>query len=571
MSTNQKSQSPPNSLSQQEDPLELDFEETIISDQTPEADLRPTRIGPYEVHPLANCFPMMRGDQLEDFLKDIKEHGQLSPVVLLEGKILEGRNRALAAYELGKELNTVEFDELGTDQKPLEYVISSNLHRRHLSDKERVQLAAQLAKLLAEQKADAGGTQVPPEPSSKHSTHKKGPAALAASKMGVSKQAVNRALAREEAANRKHRQRIDTICGPEVIEKFDQGKILTEPGDLECFAKLVPDRMKALKPFVLKTATYDKAFDLEDNYDLRLRDRLGKLFDQGLQRASNGPLQLEESRVDHYRNALGNLIGALENHEVLALAGIEPGADPGQIDPQRIDELIGRCHHLNKERASDQKAEISLADILGRSTSTRPQSDNESGGADSQPEHSPEELQVIQRIATICGGNQSEEVEKWRRILSEKVKFEDLLAWDHNHDDEDVRRIGRLIHGDFGKGLRDAIRIVDRVIDGRTPLSFLINNCIAEGGRWEHFEGPYRVVVDKGADRQQIENRLRDLLRGTEHYPALEKALAQNSISEAKLKVLHSMPDEELEYFIRCALYGSQNKEAEFSFDESAL
>src|SRR6516165_9709959 len=136
---------------------------TNIIGQDPPADVRPTRIGAHEVHPYANWFPMMAGDQFKDFLKGVEQHGQQSPVVLLDDKILEGRNRALAAHQLGRELETVNFDELGTNQTPLEYVISANLHRRHLSDHQRVQIAVQLAKLLAEEKAKAGGTAVPPE------------------------------------------------------------------------------------------------------------------------------------------------------------------------------------------------------------------------------------------------------------------------------------------------------------------------------------------------------------------------------------------------------------------------
>jgi hypothetical protein len=86
---------------------------------------RPTRIGSYEVHPLANWFPMIVGDQLEGFLKDIEEQGQQSPVVLFQGKILDGRNRSLAACKLSKDLKTVRFEDLNIDQSPLDFVISS--------------------------------------------------------------------------------------------------------------------------------------------------------------------------------------------------------------------------------------------------------------------------------------------------------------------------------------------------------------------------------------------------------------------------------------------------------------
>lgn len=129
--------------------------------------------------------------------------------------------------------------------------------------------------------------------------------------------------------------------------------------------------------------------------------------------------------------------------------------------------------------------------------------------------------------------------------------------------------------GDLKKGLREALRIVRQVIDDRTPFSFLKNYCISANGSFQFNEGVFYNSTVR-FDREQIEKRFRDLLRATEHYPALEKALAQNRISEARLKVLHSMPDEELEYFIRCALYDVPAATAvpfedEISFDESAI
>jgi ParB-like chromosome segregation protein Spo0J len=85
---------------------------------------------------------MMKGDQFGKFEADLKKHGLQNPVVLFEGKILDGRNRALVAHKLGWKIKTVKFEDLKTEKSALEYVLSANLHRRHLSDHERVQIAA---------------------------------------------------------------------------------------------------------------------------------------------------------------------------------------------------------------------------------------------------------------------------------------------------------------------------------------------------------------------------------------------------------------------------------------------
>ena len=57
-----------------------------------------------ESHKFADIFPMIEGDGLENLKQDIKEHGQLEPVILFEDKILDGRNRYRACKELGLQL-----------------------------------------------------------------------------------------------------------------------------------------------------------------------------------------------------------------------------------------------------------------------------------------------------------------------------------------------------------------------------------------------------------------------------------------------------------------------------------
>lgn len=96
-----------------------------------------------EFHPFANLFPMMQGDAFDALKADIAEHGVREPIVFLGGKILDGRNRYQCARELGLDFLTVEF--AGDD--PLAFVISHNLHRRHLTESQRAMVAAKLAKM----------------------------------------------------------------------------------------------------------------------------------------------------------------------------------------------------------------------------------------------------------------------------------------------------------------------------------------------------------------------------------------------------------------------------------------
>lgn len=63
-----------------------------------------------EFHPLTNLFPLIEGQEFEALVADVREHGVREPVVLFEGKILDGRNRYRAAQAAGVEFDIREFD-----------------------------------------------------------------------------------------------------------------------------------------------------------------------------------------------------------------------------------------------------------------------------------------------------------------------------------------------------------------------------------------------------------------------------------------------------------------------------
>lgn len=96
-----------------------------------------------QFHPLAEIFPLIEGQAYSDLVADIIKHGVREPVWLYEGKILDGRNRWRAAQLAGVECETREYE--GDD--PAGFVVSLNLHRRHLSESQRAMVAAKLANL----------------------------------------------------------------------------------------------------------------------------------------------------------------------------------------------------------------------------------------------------------------------------------------------------------------------------------------------------------------------------------------------------------------------------------------
>lgn len=95
-------------------------------------------------HPAADIFPMMSDEEFTALVSDIQQHGQRDPIVVHDGAILDGRNRYSACMKLGIEPVTEEWS--GDD--PLSFVVSKNLHRRHLNESQRAMVAARMMNMV---------------------------------------------------------------------------------------------------------------------------------------------------------------------------------------------------------------------------------------------------------------------------------------------------------------------------------------------------------------------------------------------------------------------------------------
>lgn len=125
-----------------------------------------------EFHDFANILPLMEGRPFDDFVEDIRENGIHKPIELLDGLILDGRNRYLALVNIfarrvplgtgwgafaGQVLDEddlkptagirwfTRFDPSNGD--PLTYVWSQNVQRRQLDESQRAMAAARYARL----------------------------------------------------------------------------------------------------------------------------------------------------------------------------------------------------------------------------------------------------------------------------------------------------------------------------------------------------------------------------------------------------------------------------------------
>lgn len=97
-------------------------------------------------HPLADLFPPLSEADLVALTDDIAANGLLHPIVVFQGKILDGRHRRIACGRSGV---TPRFEEFpGDEAAAVEYVRSVNLLRRHMSTSQKAMIAVKLAALV---------------------------------------------------------------------------------------------------------------------------------------------------------------------------------------------------------------------------------------------------------------------------------------------------------------------------------------------------------------------------------------------------------------------------------------
>jgi hypothetical protein len=119
-------------------------------------DLVPTSLAPGDPEPPPHevaVYPEMTPEAYEAFLADIRAHGVQVPIVMLDGKVLDGRHRLRAARELGLPVPCIR---VVWTASPARLVISLNGHRRHDTPS---QLAMTAAKLLGPFEAEARARQ----------------------------------------------------------------------------------------------------------------------------------------------------------------------------------------------------------------------------------------------------------------------------------------------------------------------------------------------------------------------------------------------------------------------------
>lgn len=142
-------------------------------------------------HPLANIVPLMSDEEFAKLVKDIDENGLADPIIMLDGKILDGRNRWAACQQLGIAHREKKFEDLSTgSDDPATFVWSHNIVRRHLNPGQ-IAMAAEKLEALGkgsnQYKIRVGGEEVSAETSDRPLTREEIVKKTGASRASIAK------------------------------------------------------------------------------------------------------------------------------------------------------------------------------------------------------------------------------------------------------------------------------------------------------------------------------------------------------------------------------------------------
>lgn len=100
------------------------------------------------VHPAAALVPMMGDEDYLALVEDAKQNGFLNPVkVTNEGLLIDGRNRLCVSLDISLDVPIERYNPAD----PVQYVVSENVKRRHLTVGQQAMIGLEIEKYYAEE------------------------------------------------------------------------------------------------------------------------------------------------------------------------------------------------------------------------------------------------------------------------------------------------------------------------------------------------------------------------------------------------------------------------------------
>jgi hypothetical protein len=301
------------------------------------------------IHHLADVFPPMREEELKALTDDIRLNGLSDPIVLLDGKILDGRNRYRACTDIGIKPITRDWDGGGD---PLDYVVSKNLHRRHLNQAQRAMVADKIAtlRLGANQHMKEGAQICAPSQEE------------AAKRMNVSRRSVQNArfvhehgIPELQAAVESGRVSVSAASEIAKLKKARQQQIVAMgPRSLLRAAK----RIRRGRPIALQNPPQPSVHEPDQICDATLRRVTGTSLDTGAQ--LDALMQLDDDTRE------GLIKQAEAGEDVSAVRTLAAEANPGTEPPTDHDDDAERQEDMRYlvEALLDGKADDICEAIL---------------------------------------------------------------------------------------------------------------------------------------------------------------------------------------------------------------
>ena len=98
-------------------------------------------------HPVSEIFPLMQGQEFAELVEDIRTNGLHEPIWIYQNAIIDGRNRYRACEAAGIDCPARQYE--GEEADLIRFVLSLNLHRRHLSETQRAMVAEKLRDVIS--------------------------------------------------------------------------------------------------------------------------------------------------------------------------------------------------------------------------------------------------------------------------------------------------------------------------------------------------------------------------------------------------------------------------------------